>query len=116
MGLLPKFYGTDISALFKQRYHGDVTIVPDMKVEEALGVKAIMHPSRRDMQSYIRGGRRASWPHLRRVKHLLAVEARWVHIDRKMMGCVESICISCGVASLLCVVQNMESVGRVDRG
>lgn len=54
MGLLPKFYGTDISALFKQRYHGDVTIVPDMRVEESLGVKAIMHPSRADMKSYIR--------------------------------------------------------------
>lgn len=54
MGLLPKFYGQDISALFKQRYHGDVTIVPDMKVEESLGVKAIMHPSKEDMTSYIR--------------------------------------------------------------
>jgi hypothetical protein len=54
MGVLPKFYGQDIRALFKQRYHGDVTIVPDMKIEESLGVKAIMHPSTRDMNAYIR--------------------------------------------------------------
>jgi hypothetical protein len=54
MGVLPKLYGQDISALFKQRYHGDVTIVPDMKIEESLGVKAIMHPSKRDMEAYLR--------------------------------------------------------------
>lgn len=54
MGVLPKVYGQDMSALFKQRYHGDVTIVPDMKIEESLGVKAIMHPSKADMQSYLR--------------------------------------------------------------
>ena len=54
MGVLPKIYGQDISALFKQRYHGDVTIVPDMKIEESLGIKAIMHPNAKDMNSYIR--------------------------------------------------------------
>jgi hypothetical protein len=54
MGVLPKLYGQDMSALFKQRYHGDVTIVPDMKIEESLGIKAIMHPTKEDMQGYIR--------------------------------------------------------------
>lgn len=75
MGIMPKFYGHDISSVFKQVYHGNVTIVPQMKMEEALGVKAIMHPSVQDMREYIRGGRKASWPHLRRVKHLLCLEA-----------------------------------------
>lgn len=54
MGVLPKLYGQDMSALFKQRYHGDVTIVPDMKIEESLGIKAIMHPTKEDMKGYIR--------------------------------------------------------------
>ena len=76
MGIMPKLYGHDISSVFKQVYHGNVTIVPRMKVEESLGVKAIMHPSKEDMRSYIRGGRKATWPHLRRVKHLLCLEAR----------------------------------------
>ena len=83
MGIMPKLYGHDISSVFKQVYHGNVTIVPQMKVEESLGVKAIMHPSREDMRAYIRGGRKASWPHLRRVKHLLCLEASlWTIMER----------------------------------
>lgn len=98
--MLPKLYGQDIRALFKQKYHGDVTIVPDMKIEEKLGVKAIMHPSAKDMNSYIQydnsfflsfflslyfhylylfliysGGRKATWPHLLKIKHLLLFES-----------------------------------------
>ena len=54
MGLLPTLYGNDISKMFSQKYHGDVTIVPDMKIDESLGVKAIMNPTVRDMESYLR--------------------------------------------------------------
>lgn len=54
MGLLPTLYGNDISKMFSQKYHGDVTIVPDMKIDESLGVKAIMNPSVKDMESYLR--------------------------------------------------------------
>jgi hypothetical protein len=86
MGLMPKLYGHDISSVFKQVYHGNVTIVPQMKVEESLGVKAIMHPSKEDMRAYIRGGRKASWPHLRRVKHLLCLEASLWTILESLVG------------------------------
>ncbi len=54
MGLLPKLYGQDISAVFRQKYHGNVTIVPRMRVEDSLGVKAIMNPSVADMKIYLR--------------------------------------------------------------
>lgn len=54
MELLPKLYGQDVSALFKQKYHGNVTIVPDMRVEDSLGIKAILQPSLEDMRIYIR--------------------------------------------------------------
>ena len=87
MGIMPKFYGHDISSVFKQVYHGNVTIVPQMKVEESLGVKAIMHPSTEDMRQYIRGGRKASWPHLRRVKHLLCLEASlWTILENLVVN------------------------------
>lgn len=75
MGIMPKLYGHDISSVFKQIYHGNITIVPQMKVEETIGIKAIMHPTKKDMQCYIRGGRKASWPHLRHVNHLLCLES-----------------------------------------
>ena len=85
MGIMPKLYGHDISSVFKQVYHGNVTIVPRMKVEESLGVKAFMQPTKEDMRSYIRGGQKATWPHLRRVKHLLLLEARLWKILEKLV-------------------------------
>ncbi len=54
MGLLPKLYGHDISAVFRQKYHGNVTIVPRMRVEDSLGVKAIMNPTVEDMRVFLR--------------------------------------------------------------
>lgn len=76
MGLLPKLYGQDISSMFKQKYHGNVTIVPQMRIEDSLGVKAIMQPTVDDMKHYISKGRKAAWPHLRRIKHMLSVESK----------------------------------------
>ena len=75
MGLLPKLYGQDISKMFRQSYRGDVTIVPELKIAESVGIKAIMNPTVQDMQVYIRDGRRACWPHLSRIRHLLSIEA-----------------------------------------
>jgi uncharacterized membrane protein YgcG len=75
MGLLPRWYGQDVTKMLKQNYRGDVTIVPELKIDESLGIKAVMNPTEDDMVIYLRDGRRACWPHLLRIKHLLSVES-----------------------------------------
>ena len=39
LGLFPKLFGQDISKVFKQKYHGNVTIVPRMNMMQIIGVK-----------------------------------------------------------------------------
>lgn len=39
-------YGQSVSAVFKQKYHGDVTIVPRFTPLESIGLKAICNPSK----------------------------------------------------------------------
>lgn len=92
MRLLPKLYGQEISSVFKQKYHGHITIIPDLIWDEKFGtwcdevivegvtgiiaVKAIMNPTVKDMIHYIAGGQRAVWPAIRKIDHLITIE-RW---------------------------------------
>lgn len=75
LGFMPKLYGQDISRIFNQKYHGNVTIVPDMILSETFGVNAILNPTIEDMTRYIRGGQLATWPHIERIHHMIAVES-----------------------------------------
>ena len=37
MKLLPRFYGQEISSVFKQKYYGHITMVPHMRWSETFG-------------------------------------------------------------------------------
>jgi TAG lipase/steryl ester hydrolase/phospholipase A2/LPA acyltransferase len=74
LGLLPTFFGQNVSGVFKQKYHGDVTIVPKFKLAESFGLKAVMNPPVEDMRHYITGGQQATWPHVNRIKHMMRTE------------------------------------------
>lgn len=74
MKLLPKIYGQEFSGIFKQRYHGHVTVVPQLTWKEAFGVSAIQNPTVRDMQHYLLDGARAVWPLMQKMRLLLQVE------------------------------------------
>uniref|UniRef100_A0A7S2WPK1 PNPLA domain-containing protein n=1 Tax=Rhizochromulina marina TaxID=1034831 RepID=A0A7S2WPK1_9STRA len=74
LGLLPTFFGQNVSGVFKQKYHGDVTIVPRFTPAESFGLKAVLNPSVVDMEHYIRGGERAAWAHLNRIRFLMRTE------------------------------------------
>jgi hypothetical protein len=45
IGLFPRFFGHDVSSVFKQKYHGNVTIVPEMSMTQSIGLHAIINPS-----------------------------------------------------------------------
>ena len=74
LGLLPTFFGQSMSGVFKQKYHGDVTIVPGFTALESIGLKAVMNPTKKDIEGYITGGERATWPHVNRIRFMLRTE------------------------------------------
>ncbi|CAH0491066.1 unnamed protein product [Peronospora farinosa] len=72
LGLFPKIYGHQFSSYFQQNFSGNVTIIPDFRFLESIGIKAILNPTMQDMIHYIKGGQRAVWPKLAYIRHLLA--------------------------------------------
>lgn len=74
LGLFPRIYGHQFSSYFKQNFSGNVTVIPDFIFSEAIGIKAILNPTREDMDRYIKGGERAVWPKLAYISHLCAIE------------------------------------------
>ena len=60
--LFPKFFGQDVSKVFKQRYHGNLTLVPQFTTMQTFGLKALSHPTVKDMEGYLKYGQIAAWP------------------------------------------------------
>ena len=84
MKVIPRVYGQDWSGMIdgQQRYSGDITIVPQMRFRMIL--KALQHPSREDMDEYIRGGETAAWARLSQVQNSLIIE-------RTLEQCVKAV-------------------------
>merc|ERR1712110_902550 len=76
IGLFPRFFGHDVSSVFKQKYHGNVTIVPEMSMTQSIGLHAIINPSLQAMDRYIMGGKKAVRPHIQYITHLVRLEAK----------------------------------------
>lgn len=74
LGLFPKIYGHQFSSYFNQNFSGNVTIIPDFRFLESIGIKAILNPTVQDMAHYIEGGQRAVWPKLAYIRHLCSIE------------------------------------------
>jgi len=74
LGLLPKVFGQDVSGVFRQRYSGHITIVPNFRVSEMLGLKAFMNPTVEDMAHYIDNGERNLWATIPHILHNTAIE------------------------------------------
>jgi TAG lipase / steryl ester hydrolase / phospholipase A2 / LPA acyltransferase len=65
LGLFPKMFGQDISKVFKQRYHGNLTIVPRFSVAQSFGLKTLSNPDVKDMVEYLKFGQIAAWPYVK---------------------------------------------------
>lgn len=74
LGLFPRFFGQDISKVFKQRYHGNLTIVPRFTTMQTFGLKALSNPTLKDMEGYIKYGQIATWPYLNAVRDMIRIE------------------------------------------
>lgn len=74
LGLFPQFFGQDISKVFKQRYHGNLTIVPQFTRMQTVGLKVLANPTYKDMEGYLKYGQIAAWPHLNAIRDMIRLE------------------------------------------
>lgn len=74
LGMIPKIYGQQFSAMFTQSFSGHVTLIPEFILAEKLGIQAILNPTVEDMDRYIHGGQQCVWPKLAYINHLSAIE------------------------------------------
>ena len=74
LGLFPQVFGQDISKVFKQRYHGNLTIVPRFTTMQTLGLHVLANPTVKDMKGYLKYGQIATWPHLNAIKYMIRLE------------------------------------------
>jgi TAG lipase/steryl ester hydrolase/phospholipase A2/LPA acyltransferase len=64
LGLFPRFFGQDMSKVFKQTYHGNLTLVPRFTAMQTFGLKALVNPTLKDMEGYLKFGQIAAWPYI----------------------------------------------------
>jgi hypothetical protein len=111
-GLLPKLFGNDLSKMFRQRYYGDLTLVPKFttahkcksaeKSKDAtvfrltllmilfsfsvyvVGLSILSNPTEKDMDVYLQGGQEAAWPFIRSLQEML-------HLERAIDKCLKDL-------------------------
>jgi len=76
LGLFPKFFGQDVSKVFKQKYHGNLTLVPKFTTKQVFGMKALSNPTVEDMKVYLKNGQAAAWPYLTVIRDMIRVESK----------------------------------------
>lgn len=74
LGLFPRIFGQDISKVFKQRYHGNLTIVPRFTTMQTFGLKILSNPTVKDMEGYLKYSQIAMWPYLNVIRDMVRLE------------------------------------------
>lgn len=74
LGLFPKLFGQDISKVFKQKYHGNLTIIPRFTTAQTFGLKALSNPTVKDMEGYLKYSQIATWPYLNAIRDMTRTE------------------------------------------
>jgi len=83
-GLLPKLFGNDLSKMFRQRYYGDLTLVPKFTTAHKFGLSILSNPTEKDMDVYLQGGQAAAWPFIRSLQEML-------HLERSIHKCLNDL-------------------------
>jgi hypothetical protein len=74
LGLFPRMFGQDVSKIFKQKYHGNLTIVPKFTTMQTFGLKALSNPTVKDMEGYLKYSQIATWPYLNAIRDMIRLE------------------------------------------
>jgi predicted acylesterase/phospholipase RssA len=83
MKLLPLLFGADTSGLLLQEYEGDVTIKLPLTSVSSMH-RALIQPSKQECLELILLGERSTWPKLKQIKCMVAIE-------NKVKSCIEHL-------------------------
>jgi hypothetical protein len=83
MKLLPFLFGADTSGLLLQEYEGDVTIKLPLTSVGSM-YKALIQLSKQECLELILLGERSTWPKLKQIKCMVAIE-------NKLKSCIEKL-------------------------
>lgn len=88
LGLFPRMFGQDVSKIFKQKYHGNLTIVPRFTTMQTFGLKSLSNPTVKDMEGYLKYSQIATWPYLNAIRDMIRLEKSLddclTHLDARM--------------------------------
>jgi len=74
LGLFPRIFGQDVTKVFKQKYYGNLTLVPRFTTMQLFGLKSLVNPTVEDMKIYLQNGQIAAWPFLHVLKEMIRIE------------------------------------------
>ena len=63
-----------VGKVFKQKYHGNLTLVPRFTTMQTFGLQVLVNPGVKHMEQYIHYGQLAAWPYLRVIRYMLRLE------------------------------------------
>ncbi|EQC33478.1 hypothetical protein SDRG_08988 [Saprolegnia diclina VS20] len=82
-----KFFGIGLVPLLTQTYEGDVTIPLASQVSfHEMCKRVLVNPSRREFDSLVLSGERATWPHLSRIQTMCRIEYALERAVRYLRG------------------------------
>ncbi|CAJ1941726.1 unnamed protein product [Cylindrotheca closterium] len=88
LGLFPKIFGQDISKVFKQKYHGNLTLVPRFTAAQTFGLKALVNPSVKEMEGYLKYGQVAVWPYVSVIRDM-------IRLEKSLDECLDNLKVRC---------------------
>lgn len=81
----------EVSKVFKQKYYGNLTLVPRFTTLQLFGLKSLVNPTVSDMEIYLQNGQIAAWPFLCVLKEMLRVERSINTCLAKLEHCIHSV-------------------------
>eukprot|EP00980_Cylindrotheca_fusiformis_P019923 scaffold7017_cov134-Cylindrotheca_fusiformis.AAC.18 len=116
LGLFPKIFGQDISKVFKQKYHGNLTLVPRFTAAQTFGLKALVNPSVKDMEGYLKYGQLAAWPYVRCVQMQISAIRDMIRLEKSLDMSLDSLRSRCNQFSMDMDISDADDLDSIASG
>ena len=78
-----------LQGILVQDFRGHITVLPELKLKDYANILA--HPSNEDMAHFIRGGERATWPHVEAIRTSSVFEIALTEAATRLRGRVRTL-------------------------